>query len=165
MGESAQGSFGSAVEFVEEDLPRADLAQLETVMQELEGGVWSGTIRAAERERKKASVVELRAALDRLRQAAAAREQARVVRKERPASSRREFLPAEPEFVEIVGDQDGQHGWKRPPRILQELAGSSSAERSAVPLFSGALQGFAGTFARQRRALGSVPVPEGGVLQ
>ena len=38
MGESAQGSFGSAIEFVEEDLPRADLAQLETVLQELEWG-------------------------------------------------------------------------------------------------------------------------------
>jgi len=100
MVDSAQVSFGSAIEFVEEDLPRADLAQLEAVLRDLEGGVWSGTIRAAEREKKKASVVELRAALDHLREAAVAREQARIVRKERPASTRREFLEQSAEALE-----------------------------------------------------------------
>ena len=50
-------------------------------------GVWSGSIRAAEREKKKASVVELRSALDRLKQASEARELARAERKACPASS------------------------------------------------------------------------------
>ena len=39
MVDSAQVSFGSAIEFVEEDLPRADLAQLEAVLRDLEGGL------------------------------------------------------------------------------------------------------------------------------
>ena len=40
MVDSAQVSFGSAIEFVEEDLPRADLAQLEAVLRDLEGETW-----------------------------------------------------------------------------------------------------------------------------
>ena len=72
------GSFGSALGFEDQELDRGEFEELEKAVLTLEGGQWTGSILAGERDSKREKVSEIRAILDRLRSAAAVRGESRA---------------------------------------------------------------------------------------